>query len=65
MTVYNVTKNTEKTGDDLIISGGDSFYLTTGLDNKGTYTSDELTGSVTGDWKVLVVSTTTSGKKRL
>ena len=63
VTVYNVTKNTEKTGGDLIISGGDSFYLTTDLDNKGTYTSNALTGSVTGDWKVLVVRTTTSDRR--
>ena len=59
VTLHNETQNTQVTGGTATVKGGDSFHLTTSLDNHGTYDTQSLKGSLDQSWKAVILNTTT------
>lgn len=56
MVLVNESRGTEETGIGHI-SGGEQFYLRAPIDMKETYQSGEIYGSITNEWRSLIIGT--------
>ncbi len=56
MVLVNESRGTEETGTGHI-SGGEQFYLKAPIDMKGTYQSGDICGSITNEWRSLIIGT--------
>lgn len=56
VTCHNVTKDTTVTNGTIKVYGGDSFCFSAKMHVAGQYASGEMSGSLKGDWNVLILS---------